>query len=181
MRQSRSVRVYVVCLVVGVVLPLIVFGAFLVIRSADSEQRIIATTIHERARGAAADLDRELRNLQEIVSILAGSYYLLVGDAAMPRRYPTNMLKNPALGFAVRDLSGQPLLDTCTVGGRPFPISRGFNDLLYSVNPNRAHISELMAEPVSGEPLLTIDLPVWRDDESVLVFSLCPLPRILLS
>jgi signal transduction histidine kinase len=179
MRQSRSVRVYVVCLVVGVVLPLIVFGAFLVIRSADSEQRIIATTIHERAQVAAADLDRELRNLQEIVSILAGSYYLLVGDAAMPRRYPTNMLKDPALGFVLRDLSGQPLLDTCTVGGRPFPISRGFNDLLYSVNPNRPHISELMAEPVSGEPLLTIDLPVWRDDESVLVLSLCPLPRIL--
>ncbi|MFL5267622.1 MAG: ATP-binding protein [Stellaceae bacterium] len=179
MRQSRSVRVYVVCLVVGVVLPLIVFGAFLVIRSADSEQRIITTTIHERAQVAAADLDRELRNLQEIVSILAGSYYLLVGDAAMPRRYPTNMLKDPALGFVLRDLSGQPLLDTCTVGGRPFPISRGFNDLLYSVNPNRPHISELMAEPVSGEPLLTIDLPVWRDDESVLVLSLCPLPRIL--
>jgi signal transduction histidine kinase len=162
-----------------VVLPLILFGAFLIIRSADSEQRIITTTIHERAQVAAADLDRELRNLQEIVSILAGSYYLLVGDAAMPRRHPTNMLKDPALGFVLRDLSGQPLLDTCTVGGRPFPISRGFNDLLYSANPNRPHISELMAEPVSGEPLLTIDLPVWRDDESVLVFSLCPLPRIL--
>jgi signal transduction histidine kinase len=178
MRRSRSVRVYVVCLVVAVALPLIVFGTFLVFRSADNEQRTIATTIHERAQVTAADLDRELRNLQEIVSILAGSYYLLVGDAAVPRRYPTNMLKDPALGFAVRDLSGQPLLDTCT-GGRPLPISRGFNDLLYSVNPNRPHISELMAEPVSGEPLLTIDLPVWRDDEPVLVLSLCLLPRIL--
>ena len=117
MRQSRSVRVYVVCLVAGVVLPLIVFGAFLVIRSADSEQRIITTTIHERAQVAAADLDRELRNLQEIVSILAGSYYLLVGDAAMPRRHPTNMLKDPALGFVLRDLSGQPLLEDTTGSG----------------------------------------------------------------
>jgi signal transduction histidine kinase len=37
----------------------------------------------------------------------------------------------------------------------------------------------LVAESVSGEPLLTIDLPVWRDDESVLIVSLCVLPRIL--
>ena len=36
-----------------------------------------------------------------------------------------------------------------------------------------------MAEPISGEPLLTIDLPVWRDDELVLILSLCALPRIL--
>jgi hypothetical protein len=58
MKRSRSVRAYVVRLVVAVAVPLLVFGAFLLIRSADNEQRAIATIVQERAQGAAADLDR---------------------------------------------------------------------------------------------------------------------------
>ena len=123
MKRSRSVRVQVVHLVVAVTLPLLVFGALLLIRSAESEQRIIATTVQERAQGAAADLDRELRNLQDIVSIIASSHYLFGGDFAVSRRRPTNSRRGAALGLAVKDLSGEALFDTCTADGRPFPIS----------------------------------------------------------
>jgi signal transduction histidine kinase len=179
MKRSRSVRAYVVRLVVAVALPLLGFGAFLLIRSADNEQHAIATTVHERAQDAAADLDRELRNLQDLVSILASSHDLFASDVAMSRREAVSLPKEPALGLAVRDLSGKPLLDTCTADGRPFPVSERLGDALYAANPTKSHISELLAEPVSGEPLLTIDLPVWRDDESVVILSLCVLPRIL--
>jgi two-component system, sensor histidine kinase len=179
MRRSHSVRVYVVRLVVAVALPLLVFGAFFLIRSADNEQHAIATTVQERAQGAAADLDRELRNLQDLVSILASSHYLFVSNVAVSRRHAMSLLRDPALGLAVRDLSGEPLFDTCTADGRPFPISGGLSDALYTANPTKSHISELVAEPVSGEPLLTIDMRVRRDDESVLILSICALPRIL--
>ena len=163
MKRSRSIRAQIVRLVVAVILPFLVFGALSVIRSADSDQRTIATTVQERAQAAAADLDRELRNLNENVSILANVHYILVNDVALYPRYVTNLLKDPAVGFAVRDISGETLFDTCTADGRPFPLSSGLSDVLYSTNPNRSHISELVAEPISGEPLLTIDLPVWRD------------------
>jgi ferritin-like protein len=66
MKRSRSVRAYVIRLVVAVAVPLLAFEAFLLIRSADNEQRAIATTVQERAQGAAADLDRELRNLHDL-------------------------------------------------------------------------------------------------------------------
>src|ERR1700720_5004156 len=116
MRPSHSVRVYVVRLVVAVALPLLVFGAFFLIRSA-----AIATTVQERAQGAAADLDRELRNLQDLVSILASSHYLFVSNVAVSRRHAMSLLRDSALGLAVRDLSGEPLFDTWTADGRPFP------------------------------------------------------------
>jgi len=77
MKRSRSVRVHIVRLVVAVALPLFVFGALLLIRSADNEQRTIATTVRERAQGAAADLDRELRSLQDLISIVATSDFFL--------------------------------------------------------------------------------------------------------
>jgi len=178
MRRSHSVRVYVVRLVVAVALPLLLFGALLLVRSAHDEQRTLATTVQERAQGAAADLDRELRNLQDLVLILAGSDHLPVGDGAGSRP-ALSLLGDHKLGLAVRDLSGEPSFDTCTADGRGLPITGGLSHVLYDANPTKLQISEMVSEPISGEPLLTIDLPIWRDDHSVLIFSLCALPRIL--
>jgi signal transduction histidine kinase len=177
MKRSRSVRAYVVCLVVAVALPLLAFGAFLVIRSAGYEQHAIAATVHERAQAAAADLDRELRNLQDLVSILAATHYLFVDDVAS--RPSTSLLKDSALGLVVRDLSGELLLNTCTADGRTFSANKALDDVVQNNNHHKSYISDLMAEPISGEPLLTIDLRVWSDENSAFVLSLCALPRIL--
>jgi two-component system, sensor histidine kinase len=179
MRRGHSVRAYVVRLVVAVALPLLVFGAFLLIRSADNEQLAIATTAQERAQGVAADLDRELRRLQDIVSILADSDYLFVSDVAVSRRHAMSLLRDSALGLAIRNSSGEPLFNTCTADARPFPVSGRFEDALYEAASAKSHTSELVTEPVSGEPYLTINLPVRREDESVWIVSLCALPRIL--
>jgi len=127
----------------------------------------------------AADLDRELRNLQDVVSILARSDYLFVNDITVSRHHAKSLLTDSALGLAVRDLSGETLFDTCTADGRPFPVNGGLGAALLTDNPNKSRISELVTEPISGEPLLTIDLPIRRYDESVLILSLCALPRIL--
>jgi hypothetical protein len=178
MKRGRSVRAYVVRLVFAVALPLLAFGAFLLIRSADNEQHAIATTVHERAQGAAADLDRELRNLQDLVSILAATHHLFVGDSAASHP-STSLLKGSALGLVVRNLSGELLLNTCTADGRIFPASKALDDVVQTIDHGKSYISDLMAEPISGDPLLTIDLRVWRDENSAFVLSLCTLPRIL--
>jgi signal transduction histidine kinase len=178
MRRGHSVRAYVVRLVVAIALPLLVFGAFLLIRSADNEQLAIATTARERALGAAADLDRELRHLQDLVSILADSDNLFVSDTAVSRHHAISMLRDPTLGLAVRSLSGEPLFNTCTADVGPYPVNGGIADVLYEAGSAKSHISELLTGPRTGEPLLTIDLPVRRG-ESVLIVSLCVLPRIL--
>jgi signal transduction histidine kinase len=178
MKRSRSVRVYVVRLVVAVAVPLLLFGAWLRIRSAENEQRSIATTVEERAHGLAADLDRELRNLQDLVSVLASSRYLFLSEFTSSRHHAKS-LKNLPLGLVLRDLSGEPLFDTCTGDNRRLPISAQLIDTLYTANAVKSQISELEVEPISGEAFLTVDLPIWRDDESVLILSLCALPSIL--
>jgi signal transduction histidine kinase len=178
MKRSRSVRAYVIRLVVAVAVPLLAFEAFLLIRSADNEQRAIATTVQERAQGAAADLDRELRNLHDLVAILAASQSLVASDVALSRRYAFSPLLDRGLGLVVRDLSGE-LLNTCTGDGRPFPALTAVDEVAYTASPYKSYISDLVMEPVSGEPLLTIDLPAWRGEESVVILSLCALPRIL--
>ena len=179
MRRSRSVRVYVVRLVAVVAVPLLVFGALLLARSADNEQRALATTVHERAQGAAADLDRELRNLHDLVLILARSRHLFDKDVVASRGHAMSLLRDPALGLAVRHSSGELLFDTCTPDGRLFPIGEGFSYPLNITDPSKLQIAKLVTEPISAEPFLTIDLPIRSEDGSILTLSLCALPRIL--
>src|SRR5689334_25035555 len=106
MTRSRSVRGYVIQLVAAVTLPFLAFGAFLLIRAAQHEQQAIATTAHERAQGAAADLDRELHNLHDFISVLATSYYRFGGDFAWSHPHWISLLKGRDLGFLVRDSLG---------------------------------------------------------------------------
>src|SRR5690349_7089583 len=162
MKRSRPVRVHVARLVVAVALPLFLFGALLLTHAADVGQRSIAATVRESAEGAAADLDRELGNLQDLVSILASSHHLFASDVAASRRHARSLLRDPALGIVVRDLSGEPLFDTCTEGGRLFPVTDALSNALYGAEAAKSRISELAVEPISGEFLLMIDLPVWR-------------------
>jgi len=178
-KRNRSVRAYVVRLVAAVALPLLVFGAFLLVRSANHEQQTIATTVHERAQGAAADLDRELRNLQDLVSALAAARYVFVEDAAALNPYVSGLLTNGALGVVVRDISGQLLVNTCTANRPAFPVDETVDNVVYAANSAKPHISDLMEEPTSGDPLLTIDLAIRREENSSLILTLCALPRIL--
>ncbi len=177
MKRSRSIRACVVRLVVAVTLPLLVFGAFLLIRSAQTEQRTIATTAEERAEGAAADLDRELRNLQDLASVLATSRFLFATDLEDPHAVSLGLVADRTLGLAVRDLSGRALFNSCNADSRPIPLDSALDDILNTVG-GKARISDLMVEATNGEPVLTMDLPVWRANYTPYILSLCALPRI---
>jgi hypothetical protein len=174
MKRSRSIGAYVVRLVVAVSLPLLAFGAFLLIRSARDEQQAIATTAEERAQGAAADLDRELHNLQDLTSVLARSVFLSATDFNLPSPAEAALFRDRDLGLIVRDLTGKPLFNTCNADGRVIPV----NKALGTGDGSRAYISDLMVEPTSGEPILTMDLLIWREHNPAYILSLCALPRI---
>ena len=179
-RRSRSVRTYVVRLVVAVILPLLVFGAFLLVRSASNEQQAIATTADERAEGAAADLDRELRNLQNLISIVAVSSFISDADFTVSQHGHSRLLDDRALGIVVRDLSGQPLFNTCHVDGRTLPISKALGNIANISNGNdKPYISDLTIDPISGASVLTIDLLIWRESKPAYILSLCAVPRIV--
>jgi signal transduction histidine kinase len=179
-RRSRSVRTYVVRLVVAVTLPLLAFGAFLLARSARNEQQAIATTADGRAEGAAADLDRELRNLQNLISIVAVSSFISDADFMVPHHAQDPLLDDRALGLVVRNLSGQLLFNTCDVDGRLLPISKALGNIANAGNgSSEPYFSDLVIDPISGASVLTIDLLIWRENKPAYILSLCAVPRIL--
>jgi signal transduction histidine kinase len=179
MKRSRTLRAYVVHLVIAVTLPLLAFGAFLLIRSAHNEQQTIATAARERAQGAAADVDRELRHLQDLISIIASSSDLFADDFAASHISVNPLFKGEDLGLVVRNPAGQFILNTCLIDNQTPSVREAFGVAPSALNDGRSFISDLIEEPVSGVSLLTIDLLVRREGGASYILSLCALPRIL--
>jgi hypothetical protein len=80
MRVSLSIRTYLTALVVGSVLPFVVFSGLLVYRSAADEQELIAQTVRNAAQNVATDLNRQIGGLQSLALALADSRLLQTGD-----------------------------------------------------------------------------------------------------
>ena len=165
-------RSYIVRLVVAVTLPLLAFEAFLLIRSARNEQLAIATTADERAQGAAADLDRELHNLQDLLAVFAGSAFVSMVDRTVHQNAATQLFRDRALGISVRNSSGQQVINTCDADGHAMPL----DNLFATRNESKARISNLTTEPGTGTKVLTMDLVTLQGDfpHSFSLFAFCP-------
>jgi signal transduction histidine kinase len=88
-------------------------------------------------------------------------------------------LYDRALGLLVRDLSGQPLFNTCDVDAGTLPESKALgNSADTSRGNSRPYISDLMVDPISGASVVTIDLLVWRENKPANILSFCAVPRI---
>ena len=80
MRAPRSVHTYLVGLIVGALLPLLGFSAFVVIRAGKHEQGVTATLARNRTRIATAAIEEELGALRGRLFLLAGSLSLQTSD-----------------------------------------------------------------------------------------------------
>ena len=97
-----TVRTHVLGLILVIVTPLLVFSAFLVLRSAAHEQEVMAHTVRERTREAAASLDHDLGALRTRLFMLAGSRSLLAGDFAAFREQALDVTRPHGLSLGTQ-------------------------------------------------------------------------------
>src|SRR5271165_4497429 len=71
--RAVSVRSRIVRLILAVAAPLLALNALLLFRSAQNEQAAIADLAFDCAIGAAADLDRDLRTLEDALAVLSSA------------------------------------------------------------------------------------------------------------
>ena len=80
--SSWSIPSLMAGLILAVVVPLLAFSGFLVLRSAQHEQALMGEAVRERAQAAAATIDYDLSQLRARLFILAGARSLQTGDLA---------------------------------------------------------------------------------------------------
>jgi signal transduction histidine kinase len=181
--SRRTIRSHMVGLVLGVVVPLLAFSAFLVLRSAQNEQEIVASTVREAASTTAATIDHELSLLRARLFILAGSRHLQTGDFAAFHAQAGEAVKDGGgPNVILSDPTGQEIADTRVPFGNQLPVTADLDGIGRVVATAQPVISDLVISAVTGRPVIAISVPVFRDERLAYVLSLdiapC-MPRIL--
>jgi signal transduction histidine kinase len=182
MSSPLSVRTCMVGLILVVIVPLLAFSAFLVLRSAEHEQEIMANTVRERTQAAAATIDHELSLLRSRLFVIAASKYLPAGDFAAFHAQASQAVREDGLNLVLSDLTGQEIVNTRVQFGDKLPVTTALDALGRIVATGQADVSGFTTGAVSKQPVIAIGVPVFRDDRLAYVLSLniaSRLPRIL--
>jgi signal transduction histidine kinase len=180
MRAPRSVRTYLVGLIVGVLFPLLGFSGFLVIRSAQREQDAMAAAARNRTSIAASAIEDEIGSLRARLFLLAGGLSLQTSDLSEFHARAKTAFGGMTVILSNRD--GQEIVNSAFPYGEPLPRNPDLAMVHFVAEQLRPYIGDLPRDPVTRRPLITISVPVTRDSELVYVLSLdisSTLPRIL--
>jgi signal transduction histidine kinase len=180
MTAPKSVRTYLVGLIFGVLLPLLGFSGFLVLRSAEREQDAIAAAARYRTRIAATVIEDEISALRGRLFLLAGGVGLETNDL---REFHARA-KAAFGGMAVilSTASGAEILDTSLPYGAELASAPDPDAIRRVADLLQPQVADLPQDPVTHLPVITINVPVIRDGRAEYVLSLditSTLPRIL--
>jgi signal transduction histidine kinase len=182
MSLPLSVRTFMVGLILVIVLPLLAFSAFLVLRSAEHEQEIMANTVRERTQAAAAAVDQEIGLLRARLFAIAASRHLQAGNLASFHAQASEVARELGLTIVLSDPDGQEIINTRVPFGGKLPVSAAYEAIRRVVKTGQPDVSDLTTGAVSKEPLVAISVPVLRDDRVAYVLSfniISRMPKIL--
>jgi signal transduction histidine kinase len=180
MRSPRSVDTYLVGLIIAVLLPLLGFSCFLVIRSAEHEQDAIAASARDRTRMAAAAIEGEIGSLRARLFLLAGGLSLETSDLNEFQTQAKDAFGD--MTVVLSNAEGQEIVNTSIPYGEPLPNNPDETTIHLVAESLQPRIADMSLDPITHRPAVTINVPVSRDSRLVYVLSLdisTTLPSIL--
>jgi len=169
--SSTSLRQVLWALVFVLTLPAVLTAAAGFYSGYRAERETTDLRLQETARALNLSFDREIEKSEMSLRLLALLPHIATGDfAAFYKQAREATLAGPSW-VALVEPSGEVRLDTRAPYGSPVPESRREGVLLKVQEARRAQLSDLHADPVTGQPLITIDLPVVIDDKVAYILS----------
>lgn len=180
-QPRRTIRFRLACLVLACVLPVWLAAGFLVYYSYQHKRRALQETVLETARALSLVVDRELANMQASLTALATSPSLATGDLAAFHRQARLILPDyPGGDIILANATGQQLVNSFVPFGKPLP-RRNIPDTVRGVYATgKPIISNVFKGAVTGRFLLSVDVPVFRDERVVYDLALTiPAERLM--
>lgn len=131
------------------------------------------------ARALVRAVDNQLLIARASALSLASSDHLETGDLLGFHAQAREVLAATGVGLnvVISDLQGQQLLNTLKHPGEPLPHHGNPTSVLGVLTSGQAMISSIYTGGVLGRPVLSVDVPVWRNGQVYQVLSLGLLPR----
>jgi len=181
--RSYAIRQCLMAFGAALVLPGLVFAAVLLWRYADSERSRYEEEALGTAQRIAAAIDRELVGIQASAQALATSSSLLEGDFEAFQRQAHLTLqswsreKSDDYAIVVRDTTGQQVANTRLPWGAPLPKGANLPIDQQVIATKRPVIQDLFTGATAGRPIISIRVPVLKDNTVVYVLSMAVEPR----
>lgn len=176
MRRNVSLTMRLAILVAGTALPLILFAGGLIYQHYLSDQKVAFDRVLQFTRGLKLVLEREMQGIVSGLTVLASSPALQQGDFNEFRTIANAFLAgfpgHPSIVIA--DASGQIVFDSKTPPGSPLPqrTLRADRDRVFRTG--QPAFSPMFVGSVSKRPIVTVTVPVFRDNKVVYDLSFDP-------
>ncbi|HYF34714.1 MAG TPA: ATP-binding protein [Prosthecobacter sp.] len=177
-RSSRPLKLYLVLLVLGLLVPAFAFSGILLWRYQEAQSQQVELDLREDVRLLAAGIERELIGLEASLLALTTSNGIRERDYAAFHRRALAVKQLVGFDVLLRDLDGQQLANTRVPYGTPLPLEPVEGDAEVIAH-KRAHITGLIVGAVAKKPLFTITAPVLDEGEVTHFLNLSlPLERL---
>jgi two-component system, sensor histidine kinase and response regulator len=170
---QRTIRFWLIGLVVGCVLPATMGSAFLFTISYQQQRTILERNTIATARALMQAIDAELFGVQSALQVLAGSRRLASGDLASFYRQANDVLPNMGGNYiAVTDFSGRQLLNTLKPFGEPLPLVSMSAKERRVFETGKPAISDFFVVPSIGLAAVSMEVPVFSDGKVVYTLAM---------
>jgi len=142
------------------------------VRSTNHERSRIERDVKERVENLLTDVDREIASVELSLKILASSPSLQQGDLESFGSQIREALKVQGLAIILHDTDDDELVSTTRPYDEP-PVrqtNRGMVDIV--ARSGSPHISNLFMGTVLQRPIVTVGVPVFRDEKVLYVLTM---------
>lgn len=173
-QRRRGLRFHLIVLVLAALLPLVFFSVYMILEFAHEERRTTARGMQETARALALAVDREVKEVQAALGVLSLSRPLAAWDLQGFYQQCLDALQflPQDAWITLSDLQGQLLLSTRVPYGTPLPRKTNIDAVRRVAATGRPGNSDLFVDAVTQEPIVSIDVPVFRDSQLHAVLNL---------
>ena len=180
-RKFSGIRTRLAMVVLACVIPAAIGFALLIDHFYDREKAQIKRDTLLTARALALAVDRDLNSGKIAALALATSRSIGTKDLAVFHAQAKSLLSDefPGFAFVLSDASGQQVVNTLRPYGEALPHHGNPEQLRRVFATGKPAVSDVYLGAISHQPLVSIDVPVWRDGQVVYDLSVGFLPERL--
>jgi two-component sensor histidine kinase len=176
MRGDLPLRVRLLLLVGGTMLPLILFAAGVAYLDHVHERDAAFERVLETVRGMRSTLDAEMQGITLSLQVLAGSNALQQGDFDGFRRNVDVFLSRfpERSSISLADRSGSHVFNSNVPAGQPLPPRTNREAIEHVFKTGLPFYSNLFIDSLTQQSIIAVSVPVIRDGEIVYELSFNP-------
>jgi PAS domain S-box-containing protein len=175
---TTTIRGRLVLLTLGLLLPGLLIGAYLLWDSYENSRAAFDRQLLETARALSLVVDRELGQAAALNRALSTSPHLANGDLRAFDRQAREVEDSDDTWIVLSDDSGQQLINTRLPFGQKLPKDADIDELWRELRNGATIVSNLIPGAVAEQPVISVDSPVEVGGRVRYALSFVMLPSV---